>query len=75
MRLSTLCDLTAWGLSSEVSGLSSKPQDPGSIPGAAILNRSFILATSATNLITVVPACLLGLTLVKVTLNSLIHDP
>ena len=34
---------------------------------------SFILATSAIHLITVVPACLLGLTQAKVALNSLIH--
>ena len=36
--------------------------DSGSIPGAAMLDGSFILATSAVRLITVVPACLLGLT-------------
>ena len=38
-----------------------------------MLDGSFILATSAIRLITVVPARLLGLTLAKVTLNSLIH--
>ena len=37
-------------------------KDLGSIPGAAMLDGSFILATSAIHLITVVPACLLGLT-------------
>ena len=36
-------------------------KDPGSIPGAAMLDGSFIMATSAIHLITVVPACLLGL--------------
>ena len=40
---------------------------------AGLLDGSFILATSALHLITVVPACLLGLTLAKVMLNSLIH--
>ena len=48
-------------------------KDPGSILGAAMLDGSFILATSAIHLITVVPACLLGLTQAKVALNSLIH--
>ena len=38
-----------------------------------MLDGSFILATSAIRLITVVPARLLGLTLAKVTLKSLIH--
>ena len=33
-----------------------------SVQSAAMLDRSFILATSAIPLITVVPACLLGLT-------------
>ena len=42
-----------------------------SIPSAAMLEGSFILATSAIHLITVVPVCLLGLTQVKVTLNTL----
>ena len=37
------------------------------------VDGSYILATSAFSLITVVPACLLGLTWAKVTLNSLIH--
>ena len=36
--------------------------DLGSIPGATMLDRSFILAAIAIHLITVVPACLLGLT-------------
>ena len=36
--------------------------DPGSIPGATMLDGSFILATSTIHLITKVPACLLGLT-------------
>ena len=38
-----------------------------------MLDGSFILATSAIRLITVVPASLLGLTKAKMTLNSLIH--
>ena len=38
-----------------------------------MLDRSFILATSAIRLITMVPACLLGLTQVKVTLKSCIN--
>ena len=38
-----------------------------------MLDGSFILATSAIHLITVVSACLLGLTKVKVTLNTFIH--
>ena len=42
----------------------------GSIPGAAMLDGSFILATSAIHLITVVSACLLGLTQAKVALNT-----
>ena len=41
------------------------------IPGATMLDESFILATSAVYLITVVPACLLGITWAKVTLNCL----
>ena len=40
-----------------------------------MLDGSFILATSAIHLITVVPACPLGLTLAKVTLSSLIIHP
>ena len=40
---------------------------------AAMLDRSFVLATSAIHIITMVPACLSGLTEAKVTLNSLIH--
>ena len=39
----------------------------------AMLDGSFFLATSAIHLITIVPACLLGLTEVEVALNSLIH--
>ena len=38
-----------------------------------MLDGSFILATSAIRLITMVSDCLLGLTLAKVMLNSLIH--
>ena len=49
------------------------PLDLGSIPCAAILNGSFILATSAIHLITVVSGCLLDLTEAKVMLNFLIH--
>ena len=41
--------------------------------GAGLLERSLILTISAIHLIAVVPACLLGLALAKVTLNSLIH--
>ena len=52
----------AWGRVSVVGILDSKPLEPGSIPGAAKLDGSFILATSAIHLITVVLACLLGLT-------------
>ena len=48
-------------------------KDRGSIPGAALLDRSFILATSAIHLITMVPARLLGLTQAKVALNSSMH--
>ena len=39
----------------------------------AMLDRSFIPAISAIHLITVVLACLSGLTLVKVMLNSFSH--
>ena len=52
----------AWDRGSVVSIL-----DPGSIHLAAMLDGSFILTTSAIYLISVVPACLLGLTLAKVT--------
>ena len=43
------------------------------LPGASTLDGSFILATSAIHLITMVPACLFGLTKAKVVLDSLIH--
>ena len=56
-----------------VSILGSLTLDMGSIPSAAMLNGSFILATSAIHLITVVHVCLLGLTKVKTMLNSLIQ--
>ena len=56
-----------------VGSLGSQPLNPASIPGAAVLEKSFILATSAIHLISVVPACLLGLTQVNVMLDSLIH--
>ena len=58
----THCSGRAWGPNSEVSIVGSKPLDPGSIPSASMLDGSFILATSAIHLITVVPAYLLGLT-------------
>ena len=58
---------------SEITDFLDVTLDLGSIPGAAMLDRSFILATSAIHLIIVVPACLLGLIYVKVTSNSLIH--
>ena len=51
----------------------SQAPNLGSIPCAAMSERSFILATSAIHLITMVPACLLGLTKAKVMLSSLIH--
>ena len=57
-----LLSLSALGRGSVVSILGSEPLDPRSIPGAAMLDGSFILAASAIHLITVVPACLLGLT-------------
>ena len=46
--------------------------DPGSTPGAALLDGCYILATSAIHLITEAPACLLRLTYARVELNSLI---
>ena len=61
-RRVTLLHDEAWGCSSEVSVLSSSPVDLGPIPCAAILERTFILATSAIRLISEVPVCLLGLT-------------
>ena len=60
----------ARGSSLLVSIPGSKPLDPGSIPGAVILNVSFILVTSSFHLTTMVPACLVGVTKAKVTLNS-----
>ena len=59
--ITTLLGLRACGRGSEVNVLSSKPLGPGSINSAAILDI-FILTTSAIHLITVVPACLSGLT-------------
>ena len=47
--------------------------DPGSIPSAVKLDGSFIQGTSAIHLITMVPACLVGVTWSKVTFNSLSH--
>ena len=46
----------------EVNFLSSQPLDTGSIPNAAMSDRSFIVATGDIHLIAVVPACLSGLT-------------
>ena len=51
---------TAWGRSPEVSNSGSYPLDPRSILGPAMLDGSFILATSAIHLITMVLACLSG---------------
>ena len=45
-----------------IAVMSSSSMDLGSIPGAAMLEEGFFLATSALHLITVVPACLFGLT-------------
>ena len=65
--------MKAWGRCTGVSVLGSKCLDPGSVPRVAMLDKSFILATSAIHLIAMVPACLLGLIQAKVMLNSLIH--
>ena len=63
-----------WKPTEDTNHLTQKPLDPGSTPGAAMLDGSFILATSAVHIITMkVPTGLLGLTQVKVILNSLIH--
>ena len=52
----------AWGHISGLSILSFLPLDLGSVLGAAMLDGGFILASDAIHLITMVSACLLGLT-------------
>ena len=61
--------------SSVVSVLGSQPLELGLIFFAATLEGSFLLATRAIHLISMVPACLFALIKAKVILNSPFHHP